>query len=470
MFSLNLYGPLTGNAFIESDNLAEIAKNWSRTSLAIGGFDEGSFTVENLARSTLTEYFDRWLGYRLVEESYGKLSWEGIIWQLDLVLDGINFRRTFDVEWWANKVKAVYSYPTVEDTQQGNLFYRAFPFAHSFQDDGQDFSDWDTNPAAPPAVYRISVINDDDTTANGFLGLAFTITNANDSIYVYTDVSLTVAGWNGTVAGKTPVSYIVSNVLLSGVRQDTGWTTNNDCVEQYGRQEYVISLPGTKPAAATALRDRYLNEYAWPSSRMVGSDIVIGKRKKTRDVLEVTVKGYWHTLNWRHRETSGAGTTSELITSLTGDSEFVTVGRIETNSDDSFVDCDPNIQGLGDLVEMLIDQGDISGNIWQGGVYENRGMIYKQAPSKETHILTDGMLYDLGSSLVIPTLLKPGFYLRNTNAPAGQLPPGSYNFWDDPQVSYIDEVKFSAPDKLSLKLADTKTSVSLMLSQIIGKL
>lgn len=469
MYSLQLFGPLTGNPFIESSNLNEITSGWSRSSLAIGGFDEGSFRVEGPSKSTLIEFFDRWLGYRLVEKSYGTTSWEGIVWQLDLVLDGINFRRTLDVEWWANKTKAVYSYPTVEDTQQGVLSYQ-HGGTKSFRDLGQDFSDWETDPTAAPATYRIAVTNDDDTQGSGFLGLAYTNTNPDDSIYVYKDESLTSKGWSGDMTGKTPISYEISHVTLSGVRQETDWTTNDDSIEQYGRCEYIISLPGTKPVAATALRDRYLNEYAWPRSRMVGSNIVIGKKQKTGCVLEVTVKGYWHTLNWRHKETSQVGTASGLISSLVGDSEFVTAGRIETNSDDSFVDCNPNAQGLGDLIETIIDQGDTSGNIWQGGVYEDREMLYEQAPSKSTYILRDNMLYNLGGSQAVLTLVKPGFYLRNTNAPSGQLPPGSFNFWDDPQVSYIDEVEFKAPDELSLKLADTKTSVTLMLSQLVANL
>lgn len=467
-YSLNLYGPLTGNPFLETNSLASFADDWQRSSLAIGGFDEGSFVVHDLPKSTLIEYFDRWLGYRLVEKSYGVTSWEGIVWQLDLVLDGINFRRTFDVEWWANRIKAVYSYPTVEDTQQGVLSYQLWP-TYSFRDLGQDFSDWETDPTAAPATYRISVLNDDDTHGSGFLGLAYTNTNPDDSIYIYKDESLTNKGWSGDVIGKTPISYEVSHVTLSGVRQETVWTANADSVEQYGQCEYIVSLPGTKPAAATALRDRYLNEYAWPRSRMVGSDIVIGKTKKTKDVLEVTVKGYWHTLNWRHKETSEVNTASGLIANLVGDSEFVTAEQIETNNDDSFVDCNPNVQRLGDLIETIIDQGDVSGNIWQGGVYEDRKFIYEQAPSGVTYVLRNNMLYDLGNSRVIPTLLKPGFYLRNTNAPSGQLPPGSYNFWDDPQISYIDEVKFKTPDELSLKLADTKQSVTLMLSQITAR-
>jgi len=463
MYSLQLYGKPTGSGFLDS-MITGIAHRWKRNSLAIGGFWDGSFVVENLSSDILTDFYDRWLGYRLVERSYGQVSWEGIIWQLDLIQNGVNYRRTFDTEWWSNKVKAVYSYPTVEDTQQANLVYN--PVANSFQDDGQDFSDWETNPAAPPAVYRISVTNDDDTQVNGYLGLAFTTTNANDSIYIYTDVSLTIAGWNGTVAGKTPISYVVSNILLSGVRQDTGWTTNDDSIELYGQREYILSLPGATPTAATALRDSYLDEYTWPRSRMAGGDITIGEKRKIPNTLEVTAKGFWHTLNWRHKEVSEVGTTSALITNIAGESEFVTAGRIDTNSDDSFVDCTANAQGMGDLIESLIAQGDASGNMWQGGVYEDRKLNYCQDPNKVEYILRNMMLYDKGNQPAIPTLLKPGFYVRNSNAPSGQQPPGASNFWDNPQVAYIDEVEFSAPNKLKLKLSESIDSITLLAAKL----
>ena len=90
----------------------------------------------------------------------------------------------------------------VYDTEQGTLAYSG----NDFQDDGQDFSDWETTSG--DAAYMIVVTNSDSTVSWGYLGAAFTTTNTNDSVHVYTDKALTTAGWNGDdPSGKTPSSY-----------------------------------------------------------------------------------------------------------------------------------------------------------------------------------------------------------------------------------------------------------------------
>jgi hypothetical protein len=76
---------------------------------------------------------------------------------------------------------------------------------------------------------------------------------------------------------------------------------------------------------------------------------------------------------------------------------------------------------------------------------------HEQAPTTVDYILRDGALYDKAGVTVDPALINPGFYVRDTNAPMGMQPPGTSNIWDDPQVSYCDEVEFIWPDTLRLK-------------------
>ena len=93
-----------------------------------------------------------------------------------------------------------------QDTQQGTLTYN--PTGQSFQDLDQAFDDWEV--ASAPASYEIWVVNSDNSVTFGFLGAAFTTTNADDSIYVYEDYALTSAGWNGNdPTTKTASSYSV---------------------------------------------------------------------------------------------------------------------------------------------------------------------------------------------------------------------------------------------------------------------
>ena len=82
--------------------------------------------------------------------------------------------------------------------------------------------------------------------------------------------------------------------------------------------------------------------------------------------------------------------------------------------------------------------------------------------SYTNNILRDGALYDKAGVKVDPALINPGFYIRDTNAPMGMQPPGTSNIWDDPQVSYCDEVEFLWPDTLRLKFpGESMTIVAL---------
>jgi len=390
------------------------------------------------------------------------VTWQGLLYEFRLIKGGREYRRSLDPKWFRNKIKVVYSYPGTEDSEQGNLVYD--PGGNdAFQDDGQDFSEWQT--VAGDAAYTIAVENSDGTKAWGFLGAAFTTANANDSIYVWTDVECTAAGWNGETSGKTASSYAVSGVSQAPARQSTGWSENTDTSDEYGEMNYITTLGGATPEAAVALRDGDLQTYAWPRSRKLGGT----GSKKGPAVLEVSVVGYWATLNRRYRETSRMATATDLITTLVGASEFVTAGRIETNEMRVKVDCDPVPKRLGDAIEDVILQGDLDGNFWQGGVYADREFVYEQAPtSVQYYELGGGALVDLAGAPVVPSMLEAGFLLLDEDAPTGGQPPGTSNVWDDPRVAYVDEVRFKAPDDLEYHLLGDPPGVTTLVRQIQG--
>lgn len=81
--------------------------------------------------------------------------------------------------------------------------------ATTFQDIGQDFSDWET-AAASDAAYRIMVTHTSGAKEWAFIGPASTTTNTDDTIAVYSDKGLTSTGWNGT--SGTPSYYKIENV------------------------------------------------------------------------------------------------------------------------------------------------------------------------------------------------------------------------------------------------------------------
>jgi len=463
IYDLELFGRLTGNgAFV--GNYTEVGRGWQRTIAAVGGYKLGSFYLseEDLTLRELEAFYSQNLGYRLLEMTFGMESWEGLLYEFRLVKNGREYRRTLDPEWFHNRVIVYYSYPQTEDDEQGNLAYD--PGGNDgFQDDGQDFGEWET--AAGSAAYTIAVTNSDDTRAWGFLGAAFTTANADDSIYVYTDEALTDAGWSGETSGKTPSSYEVSSVSLAGSRLNTGWSENTDASDEYGEMNYIITRGGTTPEAAESLRDRELAACAWPRGRKMGGGVAGGGERRVQPaVLEVSVAGCGVTLNWRYQTSNLLRPASNLISTLVGNSEFITAGRIETNEMRSKVDCNPTPQRLGDAIEQVILDGDLEGNVWQGGVYAGREFVYEQAPTAVAYYeRADGVLVDNGRIEVVPSLMEAGFLLLDEQAPTGGQPPGTSSAWDDPRVGYVDEVRFIADgNQLEYHLADEDESVTAL--------
>jgi len=463
--SLHLYQrPTEGELYVM--NLSALAQKWRRKIASVGGFLDGSFEIHEfggLSWFALQNFYNSFLGCQLVERTFSLETFRGIIYEMRLVRRGQEYRRTLSPDWWHNKTKAIYSYPSASDSEQGNLVYN--PAANSFQDDGQDFSDWQT--VAGDAVYSITVVNSDTTVGWGFMGVDFTTANANDSINVFTDVEMGTAGWNGEITAKTPSTYEVRNVVLSGSRQDTGWSEDTDSSDVHGTMEYIIGLGGAVPEGATAMRDRELTEFAWPRSRKMGGGQAQPRERDQETVLEVSVAGFWVTLNWLYRDTSRTAAASDMIETLVAASEFVTTRRIEDNALGVKVDCDPIPQRLGDMVEDKILEGDIDGNQWQGGVYENREFVYEASPTTAAYYLRpDGALIGLNGHLVTPQLFRPGVLLKDLGAPVGGQPAGGA-VRDDPRIGYIEEVEWIMDkNELRYKLLGQEESTAVLREQL----
>lgn len=85
-----------------------VFESWRRTSRAVGGYYSGKMAVKDLGSTQLTEFYNTWLGMKIIEKNYGITTWEGIVWQLDLYQNGINYRRTLNKDLWHNRVKYYY--------------------------------------------------------------------------------------------------------------------------------------------------------------------------------------------------------------------------------------------------------------------------------------------------------------------------------------------------------------------------
>ena len=363
MTTLILYDrPAEGTA--KQVNLSGKIDSWRRTKRAIGGHYMGQFAINSGGMPQLTDFFNNWIGYKIVENTFGITSYEGIVWQLDLIKNGINYRRTLNPKHWRNRVQVIY-----------------------------------TNP--------------------------------------------------------------------DGDRATAAWSENTDASAIFGEMEYTEVIGNATSAGATALRDTILVEYAWPKSRTVGSVSVGDPSPLTSgDGLYVTTAGFWTTMNWQYYASTSTAAANTLLTTLVGLTEFVSAGRIEINALSVQADGELIPQRVGDLIENIIKQGDASGNIWKGGVYTGQEFVYEQAPTTIDYILRNGALYDNAGIKADPALINPGFYVRDTNAPMGMQPPGTSNVFDDPQVSYCDEIEYIWPDTLRLKFPGENLLVEIIAKQV----
>jgi hypothetical protein len=259
------------------------------------------------------------------------------------------------------------------------------------------------------------------------------------------------------------VKVIYSNDI--GERSQIGWIGNDDAAAEYGRMEYVVSLGGATATGAAQMQARHLREFAWPRSRMVGQVEVGGGGSGQPDGLSVTVAGFWATLNWRYYETSLTAQASALVGALVATSEWIAAGRIEANALSVRAACDIP-QRLGDLIELIAEQGDASGNVWNVGVYAGKRLVYEPAPVEPDYYLQSGRLTDRGGGEVVPSLMPAGVLVRNLDAPTGGMPAGAASAWDDPTVGYVEDAEYAAPDRLRLRFYGQEESIAMQARKI----
>ena len=344
------------------DNISYMIDGWRRTSLAIGGYNLGSFQIFTSDETLLTDIYNTWLGNRVVEKTGGITTWEGLIWQMDLTQNGVTHRRTLNPEFWHNRVKVIYS----DDAAERSII------------------DWDEN------------------------------TSASD---------------------------------------------------YYGEMEYVITLGNATSAGATAMQQLHLTNYAYPRSRLIGS-VAIDAPSAKQDGVSIVVVGFWSTLNWQYRETSETGNADTLISTLIGETDYVTAGRIESNSVSVRIDAQPSPQRIGDLIQKIIEQGDASGNVWQGGVYADKKFVYEQAPTTVDYIIDQGSLYTIAGEVPGLTGVAPGFLVRDVQSPSTWQPPESSGIWNDPSVAYCNQVEYIHPNIIKLHFPGENELVDTALSRL----
>jgi hypothetical protein len=105
-YSLRLFSPLVGTSVFVAD-ITQVAVGWNRSMRTVGGCWYGQFDVV-APLATLQQWFYEYLAYH-VEERSGGVTWEGLVYEMDLTVRGVTRRRTLDT--LVNYVTAYYTDP-----------------------------------------------------------------------------------------------------------------------------------------------------------------------------------------------------------------------------------------------------------------------------------------------------------------------------------------------------------------------
>lgn len=236
---------------------------------------------------------------------------------------------------------------------------------------------------------------------------------------------------------------------LLGTQSATVWGVNTSSSGMYGGSEYIDTVSDIYDnTSASAAADVRLAEYAYPRSRPAGGLASKGGNGGENS-LRIYCQGFVASMNRRYRSTDiAAGAVSDQISTLVGNSEFVTAGRISTNSMTVPVTTSDISQRLWELIEELVLMGDENANKWVGGVYGGRKFHYEQAETAVTHYWRNGTLFDKNWAPVWPSLIKPNIVVQ-IFGPSSGVPAGGTTL-DDPRNVWIEEVEFIAPDQYRL--------------------
>ena len=247
--------------------------------------------------------------------------------------------------------------------------------------------------------------------------------------------SLDVERWHNKVAVRHPTGI-------------TAWAEDTDSSDIYGESCYIDTVGNPYGAtAAEARRNRILSENAYPRSRPTGG-LASAEGQPAENRLEVTCAGYVFGMNRRYQASDIAtANLSAQITTLVGNSEFVTAGRISTNTLQVPVQAVGIYSRLWDTIADFIEAGDANGNRYIGGVWAGRKFHYQAAETAQTHVWRNGRLYDKAGTLVPPPLIRPDIIVRLANSPSSVYAPSGE---DLDRCVYIEEVEFTAPDRYRL--------------------
>lgn len=254
---------------------------------------------------------------------------------------------------------------------------------------------------------------------------------------------------------------------ITGVATETIIAEDEDSQKKYGIWEQAISGGVLLPEDAEYLRDVYLNENKDP---VITHSPTIFSEGGSDVVITLSCRGY---IDWLNNYIY----TNDAPTSTTVEDKIIDV-----------LDADPNniistdqtaIEVNGVLVSAFEDQnrtastiineavamGDIYGNRWLFGIYEDRKPVYKAIPDTleyYTYISSESQrVTNLGNGTIASYAIRPGKFTMIKDVVMGKLTIYTQLRVDE-RVMFIEQVEYEAPSKVDLRGSKVSTYAQLL--------
>lgn len=248
----------------------------------------------------------------------------------------------------------------------------------------------------------------------------------------------------GTIYGD---GAIFTTVPISA---DSGWYTDMLSIAEWGRIETVLLRGSLNSDAAISEIKTLLNRSAW--FRTTPTNIAANSTAVQPDRLTITVAGYVNTIANLIINVFGTDTASNQVTSImASQSAFVSLEYAQSNAMNYTIENRGPIN-VWKILDGIGTAGDLSGNRWAIGVYNDRKLRYEQADEVARYSIRGDRVYYIDGGEADPRFVTPGMF-RFDDMPIGPTAPNA-NVNNDPRYIFIDEVEFMAStSQLNLKPA-----------------
>jgi len=483
-YALTLHNSIKRGGAPLWDVTETLRPTWRRSIRAKGGYWLGTSDDQSLladprhgwTRDEMMEMFLEGLAREIKETVGGLITWQGLAASIDLTLDGVTYTRSIINVY--NATKTIYTRLFDNLLTNGGAESGAWTVINGAT--VTQATDW-----VNEGTYSGKVVVADTTVRGALIGAITVVAgrtyNIEGKLNIVsgawrvsaqrsdTGASLASEGtylvvgeyrirfsipigntYSGTVNIKLLSDSVAGSVYgdgftarhepLPGVQ--TGWYTDSGSMSEFGRIELAALMVGSTAAAAIARAKTLLVQSAWPRTHSPNdlSTFDMSLAQGQPDHLSILWHGYSQTLANKYCLAAGStATMSAHISTLIAQSEFVTAGKIETNSTDFLVDDRAPIRAW-QAINDIIDAGDDTGQKWIGGVYGGRLFDYQPAPGTIAYHYRQGRYYDASGGELEPYFVVPGYNLQLDDAPVGPTQISGHDE-DDPRIQFVAEVE-----------------------------